>query len=270
MLGRSKLVTKQRASCSASRLTISSRVAAVGGRGQRHPGRVGKTLGEHRQADVLGPEIVAPLRDAVRLVDGDEGDLRLRQQRKAALGQQALRRHVEQVQAALTHGALDVRGFSRTQRRIEERRPHARFLQRCHLVLHQRDQGRHDDADPGPDQRRNLVAQRLAAAGGHQHQGVPARAHMLDDGLLGSSELAVAEHPAQGFESARRRRGLVRAPAADPTLAPGISGLRSRSNPGQAAAAGDRSGRWRRPTPGTRHGSPSATSACAASACRPR
>ena len=43
--------------------------------------------------------------------------------------------------------------------------------QRRHLVLHQRDQRRDDDARARADQRGDLVADRLAAAGRHQHEG---------------------------------------------------------------------------------------------------
>jgi len=42
-------------------------------------------------------------------------------------------------------------------------------------------------------QRRDLVAQRLAAAGGHQHQGVATGRHMFDDLLLFAAKGRVAE-----------------------------------------------------------------------------
>ena len=41
--------------------------------------------------------------------------------------------------------------------------------------------------------RRDLVTQRLAAAGGHKHQGVTAAAHMLNDVLLGATKALVAK-----------------------------------------------------------------------------
>ena len=51
--------------------------------------------------------------------------------------------------------------------------------QRGDLILHQRDQRRHDDARAearlAPHERRNLVAQRLAAARRHQHERIAAR-----------------------------------------------------------------------------------------------
>ena len=55
---------------------------------------------------------------------------------------------------------------------------HAGFLERADLVVHQRDQRADDDGDAVPGavarDRRHLVAQALAAAGGHQHQRVAA------------------------------------------------------------------------------------------------
>ena len=74
MLGRSKLATK----CLASRRLQplrDLRVRLLGGGGrQRDPGDLGPALVQHRQLQVVGPEVVPPLRHAVRLVDGEQGD----------------------------------------------------------------------------------------------------------------------------------------------------------------------------------------------------
>ncbi len=55
---------------------------------------------------------------------------------------------------------------------------HAELLERADLVVHQRDQRahheRHAAAGAVARDRRHLVAQALAAAGGHQHQRVAA------------------------------------------------------------------------------------------------
>ena len=55
-------------------------------------------------------------------------------------------------------------------------RPGRDPLQRLHLVLHQRDQRRDDQRQVRPHQRRQLVTERLARAGGHHHQHVAAGA----------------------------------------------------------------------------------------------
>src|SRR3546814_1367218 len=48
----------------------------VGGRGERDPRDVGPALVQQGQLAVLAAEIVAPLRHAMGLVDGEQGDLR--------------------------------------------------------------------------------------------------------------------------------------------------------------------------------------------------
>ena len=52
--------------------------ARVGGRGQRQPRHVGEAFGQHAEAAVFRPEVVPPLADAMRLVDGEERDRRVR------------------------------------------------------------------------------------------------------------------------------------------------------------------------------------------------
>ena len=68
--------------------------------------------------------------------------------------------------------------------------------------------GEIDDAGARPDQRRDLVAQRLAAAGRHEHERVAAADDVLDDLPLAAPERVVAEDPAQHL--ARVARGVVR------------------------------------------------------------
>ena len=111
---------------------------------------------------------------------------RCAEQLEEARRQQALGRDVEQVElAARARARSTSRRLGAAQRRVEERRAHAELGERRDLVLHQRDQRRDHDADAVAQQRGNLVAQRLAAAGGHQHQRVAAAGDVLDDlGLL--------------------------------------------------------------------------------------
>ena len=73
----------------------------------------------------------------------------------------------------------------------------AELAQRRHLVVHQRDQRRHDHRGAGAAQRRHLVADALAAAGGHQHQRVAAGHHVVDHLLLLAAKGRKAEHAPQ-------------------------------------------------------------------------
>jgi hypothetical protein len=174
----------------------------VGGGGERDARHAGVALVQHRQAAVLGPEVVAPLADAVRLVDGEQGQpaaiaQAIQQVQEPGRGH-ALGRRVEQGDLAARQPPLDVLRLLEGERRIEERCLDAGLVQRAHLVVHQRDERRHHHADalPGALARdgRHLVAQRLAAAGGHEHERVAAGDDVLDDLGLRAAEVLVAEH----------------------------------------------------------------------------
>ena len=66
-------------------------------------------------------------------------------------------------------------------------------VQRVHLVLHEGDQRRYDQSEAVKDQGRQLVAEGLAAAGGHQHQAVPAGQDVPDDVRLERAKAVVPE-----------------------------------------------------------------------------
>ena len=97
-----------------------------------------------------------------------------------------------------------------TQGGVEEGRFHAGLVQCANLVVHERDQRRDDDGDAMAcalaGDGWNLIAQRLAATGGHQHQCVAATGHMVDDGRLRPAKLLVAKDLAQDGKW-RGRRG---------------------------------------------------------------
>jgi hypothetical protein len=133
----------------------------------------------------------------VRLVDREQRQAALVEQLLAALGQQPFRSDVDEVQLAAPHRRLDRPRLARRQRRVQVRRPHAKLAQRRDLVGHQRDQRRDHHAHALAQQRRDLVADRLAAAGGHQHQRVAAGGDVLDDLLLEAAEALVPEDLAQ-------------------------------------------------------------------------
>src|SRR6266851_4409800 len=169
----------------------------VRGRGEGNARNVGKALVEQRKLEIFRTKIVTPLRDAMRLVDGEERDLGIRQQFEAARRHQPLGRDVDQIELALAHGALDGSRLAGAERRVERRGPHPCLAQRIDLILHQRDQRRNDDAEPGTDERRDLKAQRLAATGRHQHQRIAAGDDVSNDLFLLPAEAVIAEDLAQ-------------------------------------------------------------------------
>jgi hypothetical protein len=178
----------------------------VGRCGERDARHVRKAFVQHRQLDIFWPEIMPPLRHAVRLVDREEADARAFEQIEKARRHETLGRDVEQVDVAFAQGAFGGGGLGAGERRIEIRGAHADFGERGHLVLHQRDEGRDDDAraEAGfvAHERGNLIAKRFTAAGGHQHQRIAARCDMLHDLGLLPSKCGITEDFVEDFERA--------------------------------------------------------------------
>ena len=170
----------------------------LGGGGSRQGDERSRTYFVDDGADtsVLGTEVMSPLRDAVRLVDGIERNLDFAQEGDVVLLGQRLGREVEQLGLALEHVGADLLDGRLVERRIEEvcnTRLGREGAHGVHLVLHQGDERRDDDGDALHQKRRKLVAQRLAAARGHQYEGISARKHVADDSLLVPLERIEAE-----------------------------------------------------------------------------
>src|SRR5260370_35712099 len=79
---------------------------AVGGGGQRHNRHPWKALFEDRELLVLPAEIMSPLRDAMRLVDGEQGEASVRQPLQATRGHQPRRRDIEPIQGRVPNTTL--------------------------------------------------------------------------------------------------------------------------------------------------------------------
>ena len=168
-------------------------------RGRRRQGdqrRRADLVDDRADAAVLRTEIVAPLRNAVRLVDGVERYLDFAQKRDVVLLGKRLGGEIEQLGAPLQHVGAHLRHGGLVERRIEEmgdarlRRESAHGV---HLILHQGDQRRNDDRHAVHQQRRQLVTERLAAARGHQHERVFSSKHIADYSLLIAFERRKAE-----------------------------------------------------------------------------
>ena len=133
------------------------------------------------EPEVVGPEVVAPLRDAVRLVDDEEPDLRLPDPLEEAGRGEALGRDVEQPRAPGRPRGRAPRRFAAASccALTSATLPGRDALQRLDLVLHQRDERRDDEREVRAHERGQLVAERLARAGGHDDEHVAARERRL-------------------------------------------------------------------------------------------
>jgi hypothetical protein len=106
--------------------------------------------------------------------------------------------HVEQRQATAAHVAApqlreDVGALVLALAAREKVGAHALREHGLHLVLDERDERADDHGEPVLEHRGQLVAERLAAARGHDHEDVAARHGRVDHGALVLAELAVAE-----------------------------------------------------------------------------
>ena len=165
--------------------------AMVSGRRQREPWNVGIVVEQALELAVVGAEIMAPLADAMRLVDGNQREIDAPDQPPERVARRSFGCDVEQVELAAAqplHGSLSVavgggqRGGSQAER-----------IGAADLVVHQRDQRRDDQRGPRPSECWELVAKRLAGARRHHRQRVFAGHDPVDDGLLDAAEMIEAE-----------------------------------------------------------------------------
>ena len=126
------------------------------------------------------------------------------QLRQKARRGQTFGRGVEQRDIATAQALLHRVGFFAAQAGVQKISLNARFVQRTHLVVHQGDEGRHHNRQALPQtltrNGRDLIAQRFAPAGGHEHQRVTTAHHMFNDGLLMTSESRITKHLAQDVQ----------------------------------------------------------------------
>ena len=159
-----------------------------------------QVLAEHA---VVGPEIVAPLRDAVRLVDGDQRRLALGQHLREAGDAQALRRDEEELQRAVEVVDAGLARGGAVAAGVDALHGEAALLELGHLIFHQGDQRADHQRGAAARDAGQLVAERLAGAGRHHQQDVAAVDHGLADGLLAGAEGRESE----GAFAAVRRAG---------------------------------------------------------------
>ena len=110
------------------------------------------------QAQILRPEVVAPLRDAVRLVDGEKIDRDSAHRGDDVVAQQPFRRDIEQPERAVVQAARHPSPLVVVGGGIEARRLDSELAQLGDLVAHQRDQRRNDQGQAAADDRRKLEA----------------------------------------------------------------------------------------------------------------
>ncbi|MNF56383.1 hypothetical protein D3C84_378670 [compost metagenome] len=165
----------------------------VGGGGQGDARYMGKQLGQLAQLQVFGAEVMTPLRNAVGFVDGEQRNIKALQERQHARLDQAFWCQVQHFHFATLDPCGQVTLLLGAQGRIEGRGGNTQFVQGRDLIVHQRNQRRNHDRQAFAQQCRHLETQGFAATGRHQHQGVAAAGHALNDCTLAATETVVAE-----------------------------------------------------------------------------
>ena len=167
----------------------------VGGRGERERARLAELRARHAECEVVGAEVVPPLGDTVRLVDHKEPHAVALQPGDEPAVRESFRRDVQQRRATL--GEVDEAAIllARRERRVDVVSGDARGLQGLHLVLHERDQRRHDERAADLE-RGQHVAEALPPARGHDAQHVAVREQFEYLGLT-EAKVRVAEALAQ-------------------------------------------------------------------------
>ena len=167
--------------------------AAGRGGGEGHHGQTGQQVAEPGDLPVFGTEIVAPLGDAMRLVDGQGGDVPRLQVLLPVVEHQALGGDVEQSKLAAVQAAQSGARLVGIEGGIQVGGGDPGGLELVHLILHQRDEGRDHDGETRPQQGGELETERLAPTGGQQGEDIAAGEGGLDDLALQRVEAAVAE-----------------------------------------------------------------------------
>ena len=171
-----------------------------GGRRQGDHRYFGEYLAQAAELAVFGPEIMAPLGDAVGLVDGEQGDRDILEALDEVLADQPFRGDVEEVQFSRMEQRQHPAGLAALQGGIVIGRLDAAGLERIDLVLHQGDEGRNDNPDTRAMEGGDLITERFAASRGHEDKGVLALDEPLDNLLLLGTIGIVAEDIFKAFQ----------------------------------------------------------------------
>ena len=142
------------------------------GRGKGGDGALGKRFDNSSEFEVVRAEIMTPLRNAVRLVDGEEADVDFGKKVGEGRRIKAFRRDVKEIELIAIERDHNFAPFRRGGRGVNRRRVHAVFERRVDLILHEREERTNDDADALPDNRRKLIAERFPAPGRHDGKDV--------------------------------------------------------------------------------------------------
>ena len=146
----------------------------------------------------------------MRFINGEEAQPHGPQEVGVLRLVERFRGHIEELGLARGHSILDPHHFRFAQRAVEvmgDVRIVRMAADGVHLVLHQSDERAHHDGTSFLHQGRQLIAQRLAASGGHDDEHMLARHQTVDHLLLFALELVKTEKLGQTLLHGRADKG---------------------------------------------------------------
>ena len=153
-----------------------------------HHRHVRKVIAQFSNLPIFRSEIMSPFADAMRLINCEKVDLPLFQILQKPGEHQALRGNIEEPKFPGMQSAQSFASLASGKCRIQESRSHATGLQRINLILHQRNQRRDDNGEPGPDQGWELETERFTATRWKQGKDIPPGQRIINNLLLQRSK----------------------------------------------------------------------------------
>ena len=175
------------------------------------------------QLQIIRPEVVPPLADAMRLIDGNQRNADRRQKRRERSVVQPFRRNVDKLVVPMRKAGETAAHLLGIERGIDVGRGNAAPLQSVHLILHERNQGRNHQGRSRQEHRRQLVAKRFPGSRRHHNDGIATIDNMANRRQLSGPETLQLKIPAKRIEidavwllfrhvadraAANRRRGI--------------------------------------------------------------
>src|SRR5262245_55884266 len=152
-----------------------------------------KTGAVDADVPIVGAEFVAPLGDAMRLVDCEQRDRGSSLAESARQRGKAFRSAVQQCEPSARGGFEDHAPLIGVELAVHVCRRYTPPSQRTNLVLHERDQRRDDDREPVAHQRGHLITERLPCPRRQHGEHVSPRKQGAEDSELMDAEARVSE-----------------------------------------------------------------------------
>jgi hypothetical protein len=153
---------------------------------------------KHFQFAVVGAKFVPPFRNAMRFVDHKKRDRHFLQPVNHFAFGQPFRRKIQQPKLTTFRAVLRLTLLVPALAAVQHRSGNPHLLELRDLILHQRNQGRnHNRGLLCLQRRRQLVAQRFAAACWHHHANIAPRQNVEHNRFLFRPKCVVAPIPLQ-------------------------------------------------------------------------